>query len=116
MKNTVFHDATKLSLPVPEGTVSGDPVKVGALIGVAATDRGAGGNPDAHASVWRHGAYSLPVTGAITAVGTPVFVAGDGTSRITTLTATESGNTLFGYALDTKGSGAGVIRVALAQV
>lgn len=111
MKNTVFHDATKLSLPVPAGTKSGAPVLVGALIGVTATAEGEGGNPAGFASVWRHGAYDLEVTGALTAVGTPVYITTAGA-----LTATTGENTLFGYALDTKSSGAGTVRVALAQV
>src|SRR5690606_13827107 len=38
--NEIFKDANYLSLPVPEGTVSGDPVLVGELVGVAQTTEG----------------------------------------------------------------------------
>lgn len=110
-KNVAFHEGLKLSLPVPNNTESGAPVKVGGIIGVTVTKEGEGGNAEGHASVWRHGAYDLPVTGAIASVGLPVYITSGNA-----LTATATDNTLFGYALETKGSGAGVIRVALAQV
>jgi predicted RecA/RadA family phage recombinase len=111
MRNAVFNEATKLSLPVPNNTVSGAPVKVGSLIGVTATAEGEGGNAEGYASVWRQGAYDLSVTGAIASVGLPVYI-----TSSNTLTATAGSDTLFGYALETKGAAAGVIRVALAQV
>lgn len=111
MRNAVINQATKLSLPVPADTASGAPVKVGSLIGVCATKEGEGGNADGYASVWREGAFDLSVTGAITAVGQPVYI-----TSSNTLTATAGSDTLFGYALETKGAAAGVIRVALAQV
>lgn len=38
--NEIFKEANYLSLPVPEGTVSGDPVLVGELVGVAQTTEG----------------------------------------------------------------------------
>lgn len=110
MKNTVFNEALKLSLPVPADTPSGAPVKVGSIIGVTATKEGEGGNPDGYASVWRHGAYDLEVTGAITNIGDPVYITSGNALNVTNT------NTLFGYALETKGAAAGTIRVALAQV
>lgn len=110
-KNIVLHDGDKLSLPVPEGTVSGDPVKVGGIIGVAVTNRGEGGNPETHASVWRHGAWDLTVAGAITETGQPVYI-----TSSNGLTATEGENALYGYALATKTGAAAVIPVALAKV
>lgn len=109
--NEVFRDADHLSLPVPADTASGAPVIVGSLIGVTQTAEGEGGNPDGYATVWRKGAHDLSVTGAIASVGLPVYITSGNA-----LTATASGNTLFGYALETKGSGAGVITVALARV
>lgn len=120
-RNEIFRDADHLSLPVPSGTVSGDPVKVGSLVGVAQTDRATatnpgGGNAEGNATVWRKGAHSLTVDGAITAVGQAVYFVGDGTSRSAQLSATASGNTLFGYALETKAATAAPIRVAIARV
>lgn len=111
MKNLVFNEGDKLSLPVPTDTASGAPVKVGSLVGVTATKEGEGGNPDGRASVWRRGAYDLEVTGAVANVGDPVYI-----TSANALNVTASGNTLFGYALETKGAAAGVIRVVLTQV
>lgn len=110
--NEVYRNADHIPLPVPSGTKAGDPVKVGSLIGVAITDR----DTDGQATVWRKGAFTFTVDGAIANVGDPVYVAGDGTSRITGLTGTATGNTLFGYALATKTAAAGPLPVAIAQV
>lgn len=110
--NEVYRNADHIPLPVPTGTKSGDPVKVGSLIGVAITDR----DSDGRASVWRKGAFTLTVTDAVANVGAPLYVAGDGTSRITALTTTSTSNTLFGYALATKTGTAGPLPVAIAQV
>lgn len=109
MRNEVYRDADRIVVPVPAGTVSGDPVLIGALPGVAATDRDADGN----ATVWFAGAYALTVTGAIAGIGDPVYITGAGG-----LDATDGAgaNTLFGHALATKGAGDGVITVKLAKV
>jgi predicted RecA/RadA family phage recombinase len=111
-RNEVFRDADHLSLPVPDGTKAGSPVLIGGtLVGVTETDEGTGGNADNFATVWRKGAHKLSVTGAVTAVGDPVYItSGNALNR------TASGNTLFGYALELKGAPAGVIRVAIARV
>ena len=69
--NITFNPGNHQSLPVPAGTKSGDPVRVGGLNGVAVTDRAntsvvafntdgtpntsynpGGGNKDGYASVW----------------------------------------------------------------
>lgn len=115
MRNEVFYPndpADKLSLPVPEGTKSGDPVVVGSIIGIAATDRGAGGNPAGNASVWTEGVYRLTASTAVAAVGTALYKPGNSLK----LTTTGTDNALFGYALETKGAGDGDIRVKLAKV
>ena len=104
--NEVFRNADHLTLPVPAGTVAGDPVHIGGLVGVAVTSRDAGGN----ATVWLKGAFSLTVTG-ITAVGTAVYIDSSGDLSIT---ATD--NTLFGYALAAKTATAAAIPVRIAQV
>lgn len=111
--NEVFRYAQRLTLPVVAGTKSGDPVLVGSLPGVAQTDRDTDGN----ATVWREGAHRLSVTGAITAVGQPVYIAAAATgTRQTGLTATAGSDVLYGYALATKAAGAAEIPVAIAQV
>lgn len=115
MRNEVFYPndpADKLSLPVPDGTKSGDPVVVGSIIGVAATDKGKGGNVAENASVWTEGVYDLTVSTAVASIGLDLYKAA-GTTKLTT---TATSNTLFGHALETKGTGDGVIRVKLAKV
>jgi predicted RecA/RadA family phage recombinase len=110
--NEHFHDAEHLSLPVPDGTGPGVAVIVGGIVGVTQTREGEGGNADNYATVWCKGAFKLPVTGAITAIGQPVYIPTAGGA----LTATSTSNTLFGYALATKGSGVGTIPVKISQV
>jgi predicted RecA/RadA family phage recombinase len=111
-----------LSLPVPEGTVSGDPVLVGVLPGVALTDRAvdgnrAGGNDDGFATVALDGVWDLEVSGALAAAGTQVYITSGGS-----LTATSSGNAPFGESVPgftadgSKASGAGTVSVKLAKV
>jgi predicted RecA/RadA family phage recombinase len=109
--NEVFRDADHLTLPVVANTISSDPVLVGSLPGVAQTDRDTDGN----ATVWRKGAFNLPVDAAVT-VGAPVYIDADAkTTRTMTLTATATDNVLFGYAL-TATAAAGLATVAIAQV
>lgn len=101
-KNLVFAgESPAISLPVPAGTRSGDPVKVGGIIGVCETDRtelvsgvqyGGVGNPDGYASVAPDGTYSLKVPEVVAAAATPIYIKSDNT-----LTTTATGNTLFGH-------------------
>jgi len=111
-RNEVFRDADHLSLPVPDGTKAGAPVIVGALVGVTQTAEGNGGNPEGYATVWTKGAHRLPVSsGGTLAIGAPVYITSGGS-----LSPTASGNTLFGYALEAKPSGAATIVVRIARV
>lgn len=87
--NEVFKLGTDISIPVPVGTKSSSPVRVGSLNGVAVVDEGTGGNEAGHASVDLTGAHKFILTGA--AVGDPVYIT---TANVLTLTA--SGNKLFG--------------------
>jgi len=113
MQNEVYREADELSLPVTADTKKGSPVKVGSLIGVTATDEGAGGNADGYATVWMHGAYNLPVVAAAAmTVGQAVYFKSDGS-----LVDASSGNTLFGYALAAVAeAGTVTIPVKLAKV
>src|SRR5690554_5723793 len=85
--NELFKEADYLSLPVPEGTLSGDPVLVGELVGVAQTSEGdnsytstpirramgdpawntvpasTGGNEAGYASVALKGAFAFEIEG-----------------------------------------------------
>jgi predicted RecA/RadA family phage recombinase len=106
-RNEIYHDADRLSLPVPPGVKSGEPVLVGPLPGVAATNRD---DATGEATVWMCGAWDLDVTGAVAGYGLPIYIT---TTR--TLTATATGNKLFGYSLGTKGAGTGPLTVAVAR-
>ncbi len=110
-KNEVFRDADHLSLPVPAGTPANAAVIIGILVGVTETAEGAGGNPPGRASVFLKGGHRLAVDGAVT-IGAAVYIPPGGGA----LTATATGNILFGAALDAKGAGVGVINVRVARV
>lgn len=91
--NRVYEQADQLALPVPVGTVSGDPVVIGdALVGVALIDRDA----DGEATIQMDGAFNLEVVaGAAMAVGDIVYInAGTGV-----LSDTNTG-VRFGYLLE----------------
>lgn len=118
-KNFVFKEAEYISLPVPVGTKAGTAVRVGALNAVTVTAEasvtetiqlGAGmslvqvsgamaGNGPGFASCALHGSAILPVTGAVTAIGAPVYIkASDNTLSVTA----GAGMKQFGVALATK--------------
>lgn len=118
-KNQVFAgDTPALSLPVTAGKRSGDPVKVGGIVGVCETDRtevvsgkqyGGVGNPDGYASVAVDGVYSLLVPEVVSAAGTAIYItAGE------TLTTTVGSNTLFGHTVPVidKGVATGATKAA----
>ena len=128
--NEKFRDASKLSLPVPAGKKAGDPVRIGGLNGVLQTDRAAitvpavnadgtpnpaynygGGNPDGYATVWLQGAHEFTVAFAVANIGDPIYILADGTA----LTATASGNNLYGHALTTKAAPSGPLTVRVAN-
>lgn len=108
-KNRVYEDGEQLSVPVIAGTVSGSPVIVGMLPGVALTSRDANGNATCQLG---DGVFNVSVTGAIASVGLPVYI----TSATGALVVAPGvGIQLFGHALATKGAGAGTIPVRLAH-
>jgi predicted RecA/RadA family phage recombinase len=118
MRNERLHDGEHISLPVPTGTLAGAAVKSGPFIGVTATAEGQGGNIAGRATVWRTGEYDLPTTDAVTAEGTALYI-----TAANVLTATATGNTLFGYthadatgAGATKAAGPGSVHVIIAKV
>lgn len=87
--NEVFKLGTYISLPVPVGTKTGDPVRVGVLNGTAIVDEGTGGNKSGYASVDLSGAHKHVIPGA--AVGDAIYITSAGD-----LVTTASGNKLFG--------------------
>lgn len=120
MKNEYMRPAAELSLPVVAGTKSGDPVRVGAFNGVAATDIGAGGNADTHASVVLDArSYEYEVAGAITGPGDLVYLTARDGSTAPILSTTGTGDP-WGYTVPKVGesgvraatSGVAVVRPA----
>lgn len=107
-KNRVYAKGNQLNVPVLAGVVSGSPVIVGMLPGVALTTRDAAGNATCQLG---EGVFNVSVTGAIASVGLPVYI----TSATGALVvAPGAGIQLYGHALATKGAGAGVIAVRIA--
>lgn len=102
-KNRRLDKALHLSLPVPAGVLSGEPVSVGAFRGLAITDRRADGT----ATIWLDGSADYTVTGAVASVGLPIYIT---SARALNTTATD--NQLFGYSLGTKAAAAGPLEVA----
>ena len=93
MKNEYMRPALELPLPVVEGTLSGDPVRVGAANGVASTNRGEGGNTATHASVViDERSYEYEVAGAITGPFTPVYLTARAGTTAPVLSTTGTGN------------------------
>lgn len=116
--NEVFRNADTITLPVPAGVVSGEPVVIGALVGVAQTDRGPSGN----ATVKRNGAHTVQAAAATYAVGDAIYAhaAGGGavgSGRVGLIDKTTTTGTLIGYSLEAKTLAAtGDLVIALAQV
>jgi predicted RecA/RadA family phage recombinase len=107
-RNEYLEEAENLYLPVPAYVVSGSPVIVGMIPGVAVTSRDSAGN----ATVTTEGAYNVTVGTGVVTVGMPIYI----TSATGVLgIAPGTGIQLFGHALAAKSSGAGVIPVRLAQ-
>ena len=122
MKNEYMRPALELSLPVVDGTVSGDPVRVGAANGVAATGKGEGTNPAGNASVVTDArSYLLEVEGAIPGPFTPVYLTPRSGSTAPKLSVTGSGSP-WGYTVpkvgetDSRTATSGQVPVRPAQI
>jgi predicted RecA/RadA family phage recombinase len=114
-RNITYKPGDHISAPVPAGTKSGQPLRIGGLNAIAVTDRAktdvaalntdgtrnasynwGGGNPNGHASVWLEGAAEVVVAAATApAFGDAVYIDLAGA-----LTATATGNTLWGHCID----------------
>ena len=112
--NKIYNDGDPLPAPVPAGTKSGDPVRIGGLNGVAIVDRAAastgpvnadgslnaaynhgGGNADGNTSVDYSGAFELSVTSAAAPTyGQAIHLAAAG------LTTTAGSDPLWGHSVD----------------
>lgn len=102
--NEILKHSQNRSLPVPVGTKSGDPVRVGIINGVAQTNEADGQNAAGYASIKSHGAWKVPVTGAVAEIGDPIYI-----TSANVLTATETGNALWGAALQTQAADGEII-------
>lgn len=115
--NEVYRDADSVTLPVLAGVEAGEVVKVGAIIGVALTDRAADGT----ATVRLKGGFRVPVAAASYVAGDGIYGhASDGSAvngRIQLINKTATTGTLLGVSLETKTLAAdGDLVIALAQV
>lgn len=125
--NEIFKEGNHLAAPVDASVRSGQPLRIGILNAVAETDPGGTtdsnnvingvaqptggvGLAEGHASVSHVGVWRLQVAGALAGYGTPVYIKTDGT-----LTATATGNFLFGAAIRAKGTGTGDAIVKILQ-
>lgn len=113
MKNEYMRPATELSLPVVASTVAGDPVRVGVVNGVAATDRGAGGNASTHASVVTDArSYEYEVTGAIAAAFSKVWITARSGATAPILSTTDPGGGVAPWGYTVPKAGESGVRVA----
>lgn len=108
--NQEFDHGDSVELPVPADTPSGTAVIVGALCGTTRNAEGTQGSRQNHATVDLVGCYRQTVAGALTP-GVPVYLTSGGS-----LTATSTGNTLWGHSLSVKASGSGLAVVRPARV
>ena len=125
--NEVFKQGNHLSAPVAATVRAGDPLRIGIANAVAETDPGGTtdpnnvfngvaqntggvGNKPGWTSVSHEGVWRLEVVGALAGYGTAVYIKADNT-----LTATATGNFLFGYAVRAKGTGTGDALVKILQ-
>lgn len=102
-KNQRYTHGLHIALPAPKDVKSGDPVQVGAFVGVAQIDALSGEK----VTIWLDGSWDLTVTGATT-VGGLVYIKPDGT-----LNSSATGAVPFGVALAAKSAAAGIVEVAL---
>lgn len=99
--NREKESANRLSLPVPDGTESGDPLVIGELACVAVTDKSEWTTGDA--SVQTDGSFKLEVVGDD---GSPAAIAaGDVVFLDSGVLSSDDSGDRFGYALEPVGSG-----------
>lgn len=104
--NIVREECLQVSVPVPDGTESGDIVFVGDLPAVALVDQGAW--TEGEATVKFDGSVELEVDVTV-AVGDVIY------DHSGTFNKTASGGTRVGVAIGSKGSGNGTVEVKLSK-
>jgi predicted RecA/RadA family phage recombinase len=108
--NIAREECDQVSVPVADGTRSGDLILVGDLPAVALTDKGAQTAGDA--TVKFNGSVYVDVT-ITTAVGDTIYAHGAGSGQ--TFNKTSSGGTRIGVALGATDSSGGRLEVKLAK-
>lgn len=98
--NEVYTEAESLVLPVASSVVSGQPVIIGGLYGVALKDAYQGEDGNYYTTVKFCGVFRFQLAFTLT-VGQPVYITSGGA-----LTATATSNTLFGHAIKAKAGSA----------
>jgi predicted RecA/RadA family phage recombinase len=126
--NKAIERAVAISFPVPSTVLTGDPLLVGIMPGVAETSYGAQANPTGNVTVDMEGAFFLsvtaatvlsPQTGSAVKPGQALYADGgtlDSTTNVRTGFTIDkaSGGVFFGYALDAIPSGdTAIIRVRI---
>lgn len=102
-KNQGYTNALHIKVTAPYDVVSGAPVQVGSIMGVAQTSALSG----ELVTIWLDGSHDLEVTGALASEGLPVYITSAGA-----LNTTATGNFLFGIALATKSAAKAPVEVA----
>jgi hypothetical protein len=132
--NEIYKFSDWIPLPVTANlkTLSGDPVKVGSLVGVAQAVGGLGvsytigsmtvtdtsQNSSSLEAGWMSvaltGAFAFAVTGASgsTAMGTPVYFVAGNSSNSSTLSTSVTANMGFGHIINRTSDGLYVVRLA----
>lgn len=128
--NEIFEDGTNLSLPVPTGTKSGEPVRVGDINAVAQTDRNEGATPDpiynlvvndnpvGNASCDLKGAFEFEGITFAANIGDPIYITAATGHGVAALRKTDAGDGTtpkYGKALTTKSATSGPLTVLLVQ-
>lgn len=117
--NQKFDRCESMTLPVPADTPGGAAVISGAFKAVTRGPEGEGvGVAEGEAMCDLIGGYLIPVTGAVTFIGQQIYMTGTPVSNklAAALDVSATNNTLWGYALATKGSGTAALLVRPAQV
>ena len=116
MAKNYVQDGRVIPFTAAADVVSGQVVVVGSLVGVSLADVANG----ATGQMAVEGVFDIPAATAAINAGAAVYWDADGdpvggTSGSGAATATDTANTLMGYALATKGSGGGTVRVKLGR-
>lgn len=91
--NQRYSNALHISVTAPRDVLSGEPVQVGQINGVAQTSAKSGEK----VTIWLDASWDIEVTGALATEGLPVYITSAGK-----LDASATGNKPWGVALSTK--------------